>query len=211
MLAVGALCIYVTAEMIQFQPNEYDNNKLFYVAFIAMLPMAGRYLTKLWDALKGVRGRALLAAAFMVVCLLSGTLSLARETISDYQLFSADQAAAAEYVEKNTPEKAMILTGTQHNNPIAALTGRYIVCGTGSYLHFHGVDYAQNQLDAAQMLERPAESAELFEKYGVEYVYLSSHERNSYAVDEAWFRENGTAVYEGFEVTVYALNAARAG
>ena len=211
MLAVGALCIYVTAEMIQFQPNEYDNNKLFYVAFIAMLPMAGRYLTKLWDALKGVRGRALLAAAFMVVCLLSGTLSLARETISDYQLFSADQAAAAEYVEENTPEKAMILTGTQHNNPIAALTGRYIVCGTGSYLHFHGVDYAQNQLDAAQMLERPAESAELFEKYGVEYVYLSSHERNSYAVDEAWFRENGTAVYEGFEVTVYALNAARAG
>ena len=66
-------------------------------------------------------------------------------------------------------------------------------------------------MDAAQMLERPAESAELFEKYGVEYVYLSSHERNSYAVDEAWFRENGTAVYEGFEVTVYALNAARAG
>ena len=210
-IMLGMTAIYVVAETILFQPNEYDNNKLFYVAFIAMLPMAGRYLTKLWDALKGVRGRALLAAAFMVVCLLSGTLSLARETISDYQLFSADQAAAAEYVEENTPEKAMILTGTQHNNPIAALTGRYIVCGTGSYLHFHGVDYAQNQMDAAQMLERPAESAELFEKYGVEYVYLSSHERNSYAVDEAWFRENGTAVYEGFEVTVYALNAARAG
>ena len=125
-----------------------------------MLPMAGRYLTKLWDALKGVRGRALLAAAFMVVSPAVGHAVAGRgrrfRTISS---FSADQAAAAEFMcDENTPEKAMILTGTQHNNPIAALTGRYIVCGTGSYLHFHGVDYAQNQLDAAQMLERPAES-----------------------------------------------------
>lgn len=207
MLAVGALCVYAVAETIQFQPNEYDNNKLFYVAFIAMTPMVGRYLVRLWDALKGVRGRAVLAAAFLIVCLLSGTLTLGREAVSDYRLFSADEAAAAQFVEENTPEKAMFLTGTQHNNPIAALTGRYIVCGTGSYLYFHGVDYAQNQADVGRMMEQPAENAALFEKYGVDYIYLSSYERSNYDVDEEWFRENATAVYEGFEVTIYAMNA----
>ena len=41
MLGLGALCVYVVAELIQFQPNEYDNNKLFYVAYMAMLPAMG--------------------------------------------------------------------------------------------------------------------------------------------------------------------------
>ena len=31
-LGLGAACVYVVAELIQFQPNVYDNNKLFYVA-----------------------------------------------------------------------------------------------------------------------------------------------------------------------------------
>ena len=43
-LALGALFVYAAAELIQFQPNAYDNNKLFYVAFLLMLPLAARYL-----------------------------------------------------------------------------------------------------------------------------------------------------------------------
>ena len=41
-LAAGAFTIFVTAELIQFQPNEYDNNKLFYVWYMfgAMLAAA---------------------------------------------------------------------------------------------------------------------------------------------------------------------------
>ena len=32
-LCLGALLVYAAAELYQFQPNVYDNNKLFYVAF----------------------------------------------------------------------------------------------------------------------------------------------------------------------------------
>ena len=73
-LALGALFVYAAAELIQFQPNPYDNNKLFYVAFLLMLPLVGSYLVALWNRLRGLPGRALLAAVFFFLSLTSGVL-----------------------------------------------------------------------------------------------------------------------------------------
>ncbi len=202
-LALGALLVYCIAELIQFQPNEYDNNKLFYAAFLLMLPMVGSYLACIWDKLRGLRGRAVLAGAFLTVSLLSGTLSLARETVSDYTLFSAEEAGCAEFLQENTPRDAVFLTGDQHNNAVNALAGRQIVCGTGSYLYYHGIDYTDAYYAARNMLENPAENAALFEEYGVDYVYISNTERSNYQVDEQYFAENCEIVYNGFAIRVY--------
>ena len=203
MLGLGTLCIYVVAELIQFQPNEYDNNKLFYVAFMAMLPAVGLYLVALWNRLKGLPGRTLLAAVFLLASTLSGALTIGREIVSDYQLFSADNAKAAAWIEANTPRDAVVLTGYQHNNPVAALAGRHIVCGTGSYLYFHGIDYSVQQQDERAMLEQPAENLALFDQYGVDCVYISSYERGDFATDEAWFAENCDLAFTSGDVCVY--------
>ena len=203
MLSLGALCVYVVAELIQFQPNEYDNNKLFYVAYMVMMPVIGLYLVRLWEALRGVRGRALLAVPFLAASTLSGALTIGREIVSDYQLFSAAAVRAADYIEQNAPRDAVVLTGSEHNNPVAALAGRDIVCGTGSYLYFHGIDYSTQQWDERAMLELPADSLELLEQYGVEYVYISSYERGDFDVDEDWFAENCDRVFAEGDVCVY--------
>ncbi len=206
MLGLGAAIVYAVAELVQFQPNEYDNNKLFYVAYMAMLPAVGWYLVTLWNHLKGVRGRALLAAAFLLASTLSGALSIGREVVSNYQLFSAAEAHAAAFVERETPADAVFLTGTQHKNAVAALAGRSIVCGTPSYLYFHGIDYSGQYLAAKQMLELPEDSAALFEQYGVRYVYLSNYERGDYDLDETWFAEHCELVFAEGDVCVYALD-----
>ena len=203
-LALGALFVYAAAELIQFQPNAYDNNKLFYVAFLLMLPLAARYLVTLWDRLRGLPGRSLLAAVFFILSLTSGVLSLGREAVSDYQLFSAGEVEAAEYIRDELPADAVYLTGDQHNNFVAALSGRQIVCGTGSYLYFHGVNYEKAALDARRMLEAPADSHALFEEYGVDYVVIGNSERYNYALDEAYFAENCALVYDEGGVSIYA-------
>lgn len=207
-LGLGALLIYVTAEFIQFQPNEYDNNKLFYVAYMVMMPAMGLYLVRLFRQLRGLRGRYLLAAAFMLVSTLSGALTIAREWVSAYGLFMAPEVRAAAFIEENTPADAVFLTGDQHNNAVAALTGRDIVCGTGSYLYFHGIDYSRQRYDEQRMLEQPAECAALFEEYGVDYAYISSHERAAFTVDEDWYAENCALVFSEGGVDVYALKRA---
>ncbi len=205
-LAAGALTVFVLAETVLFQPNPYDNNKLFYVAFILMLPAAARYVVMVYDRISGIRWRSVLLAAFLVVSTLSAAVTLAREAISDYALFSAGEASAAQFIEENAPGDAVVLTGGQHNNPVAALAGRKLVCGTGTYLYFHGVNYQRQQEAARAMYENPGDNAVLFDVYRVDYAYLSSYERADYAVDEAFFKENFPAVFENSEVTVYAVS-----
>ena len=205
-LALGALLIYTIAELFQFQPNEYDNNKLFYVAFMVVLPAVGLYLCKLWEALQTIRGRALLAAAFLFASTVSGVLSIGRELVSDYQLLSSDAVEATEFVKENTDPNAMFLTGQQHNNAIAALTGRYILCGTGSYLYYHGIDYAAEQQAARLLLEQPAANIALFEEYEIDYAYISSYERSNFAVDLGYFDENAVLVFENSTVQIYAIS-----
>lgn len=205
-IAIGALVIYVLAELIQFQPNEYDNNKLFYVAFIVMVPVVAKYLLRIFDRLRGIRGRALLASVFLVVSLLSGTVTLAREAISDYQLFSESEARAGRYIEENAPADAVFLTGTQHNNPVTVLAGRNIVCGTGSYLFFHGVDYAKPLNDVHLMFEDPVRNEQLFSDYGIDYIYISSYELGEFEIDLQNFTKKWPIWYQDGSVICLAVS-----
>lgn len=231
-LALGALFLYILAENVVFQPNVYDNNKLFYVAFIAMLPMACELMMNIYDRLKGIRGRIILAVFILVVSTLSGAISIARECISgskgnNYQLFSKSQAEAAEFIQNHTPEDAVFLTADNHNNAVAALTGRKIVCGAGLYLYFHGLDYYQNETDAAVMLAYPEQCQALFEQYQIDYIFVSSYERaemnadpylidadvpkkSAYRANEDEIAELYALVYSGGEwydqISIYAVS-----
>ena len=211
MLGLGALLIYAAAECFQFQTNVYDNNKLFYVAYMAVLPSVGLYLAELWERLKGLRGRAFLAACFMVICTLSAVLSIGREVVSDYQLFSASEVEAAEFIDENTDPNGLFLTGHQHNNAVTALAGRHILCGASTFLYYHGLDYAQQEADTRLLYESPEANEGLFDEYGIDYVYISGQERSSFAVDEQYFAEHGTLLYDSGDIRIYALSeAARA-
>ena len=205
MLACGAGLIYVVAELVVFQRNVYDNNKLFYVAYMVMLPAVGAYLTLLWKKLRGVPGRALLAAVFLLVSLISGALTVAREAISDYRLFGEGEVQAAQFIEENLPQDATFLTGSQHNNAVAVLAGRKIVCGTSSFLYFHGLDSEKQAMDERLMYEAPAQNTELFREYGIDYVYLSSYERGDFDVDRAWFNAHTERIFAAADVEIRAF------
>ena len=206
MMAVGALLVYAAAELIQFQTNEYDNNKLFYVAFMLMLPIAAQYLVMLFDRLKGVRGRYLFAALFIAASTCSGVMSVARECVSDYQLYGRSEVGAAAWAKENAPEHAVFLTGTQHNNAIACLAGGRLVCGTPTFLYYHGVDYARRMEDARAMFENPEQSLDLFGEYGVDYIVIGGNERANYDVDEDAIAALWPLAWDGDGVRLYAVS-----
>ena len=122
-------------------------------------------------------------------------------------LFGQDEVQAAAFIDENLPTDAVILTGDQHNNAVAALAGRHIVCGTDSYLFYHGFDTSVQRAAEKQMLANPGESADLFEEYGVNYIYVSGHERAYFEADEGWFLENCYLVYDQDGVRVFAYDA----
>lgn len=202
---IGASLIFVVAELILFQPLDYDNNKLFYIWYLLMLPAAANWCVALWHRLYARRSRVFLAALFLIVCTLSGSLSIAREVMSDYQLFGASEAAAGAYVETHTDKDDMFLTGVHHNNPIYALAGRKIVCGPSLFLHWHGLDYAGREAQVRAFYADPVGNLALLAEYDVRYIYLSNYERYDLGADEQALDTLFEINYENAGVKLYAV------
>lgn len=199
----SSLGILAISEILIFQPNPYDNNKLL---FIWHLLGCGLVANLLWDLYKKYAPKLWAKAAFGLVVFLAtfgGVLTLGREAVSDYQLFSAEDVQAAEYIKENTPSKALVLTANNHNNLVAALTGRNILCGSPSYLYYHGVHYTAESNAATQLYQQP--SMELLHQWGIDYVLISRHERGQFTVDEQWYQQNTTLLFQQGDISLYQV------
>ncbi|MBP3427048.1 MAG: hypothetical protein J6M47_02160 [Clostridia bacterium] len=204
-ILLGMTAIYVVAETILFQPNEYDNNKLFYIWYMFGAILAADYGSIIMQRLAGLGGRRLLAALFILVSTLSGGLSIAREVVSGYQLFGRNAVAAGKWISENTDRDDVFMTGQQHINPVASLAGRQIICGSDLYVYFHGLDYGAQARACRSFYEFPEENGQILEQYGVDYIYVSDYERADFDVDYDALDEMYELVYENPDVRIYRV------
>lgn len=195
-IASGAFVVFVLAELVQFQPNAYDNNKLFYVWYMLCAVLAADYGLELLGKLKGMRCRPVIAVLCCICFFFTGALAVVTEMQTDWELFNSRDVAAAEFVEKNTEEEDVFLTGTQHINFVASLAGRRIVCGTDSWLYYHGYDTTERKADIRAFYADPAGNENVLEKYGVDYIVVSNWERGEMTVNTAALDEMYDRVFE---------------
>lgn len=204
-LLLPAGIIWLFAELIVFTPNTYDNNKLLYVAYFLLILAVSDFIVDMYRKINKTLFHYVLPIIFLPLFYISAILTLGREVISDYQIYGSDAVALAEYIESNTLPTDTFLTNTRHVNEIASLTGHNIVCGADTFLYFHGIDTKTRKEDLRKMYEDPANSMSLFEKYHVNYVAITSYERNDYTVDEIWFTDNCTLSFSSGNVQLYLL------
>ena len=206
--AAPALLIFAICEFVVFQPNVYDNNKLLYVSYALAVCVVASYMVDIYRAMakNKIGGRAIIAGITVFACVFSAVLTMGREVVSDYVLYDGNQVAAAEFIDENTHADACILTGTRHNNAVSSLTGRNIVCGSGTFLYFHGVNYQQREADVKEMYNNIGSAEEMLEKYGVDYIFVSSYERGAYRIDEQKLGDMYKCVYSGGDVKIYAVS-----
>lgn len=204
-LFIGAAAIFVLSNLVAFQPNLYDNNKLLYVWFMLTDILVCDWL---WEIIASTPRRALRAALAGLILFLgtfSGALSLLREAVSEYRLLSPEQVAASEFIVENTEPDSVFLTATNHTNAVSVLSGRNIVCGSSLYLFFHGVEYAEREGQVAEMFR----GGEAFERYaaqlGVDYVYIGDYEYANYDVDYAYFADRYPIVYKFDGITIFQI------
>ncbi len=201
----GALPIILAGEFIRFQPNIYDNNKLLYLAWLLLSMIAADWCRMLWHKLKNLRARPAIAVLAAVTFFLSAGLTLWRETVSEYMAFSAPSVALGEYARDNTDEDATFLTGVHHLNPVASIAGRDIVCGPDLWLYYHGLDTNERKADIARFYADPENNLDVLEKYGVEYILISSYERYDYPVDLNGLEQVAEQVYSNREGAIYRV------
>lgn len=190
-----SLLIWLVAEFVEFQPNNYDNNKLLYVAYAFLCCAAAEFIFKLLSRMKARGLREAAVAAVLAVCVPSAVMTMARECVAEYEIFGTGAIALTEFVEENTEPDAKILTDTRHNNEIASLTGRNIVCGSSSYLYFHGLPYQKYETLARYIYENPIDNANVIDELAIDYILVSDFERSTYQVNEEEIAALCTEIY----------------
>ena len=212
---VCTLPLWLLVETVQFQPNPYDNNKLLFIVFAFLCGTVADFLADAFLVLREksagdtAKKAALHLGAVLVtaVLFLSGILTLGRELNSSYMLIGKEETEASAFIKENTEPDSVFLTHNNHNNAVAVLTGRNIVCGSGSFLFYHGVDYAQRENALAGMFADPETNIrQSGNAFGVDYVYVGPYERASYDIDTEWFDRNGETVFDNGPVVIYRLN-----
>ena len=202
---LGAAVIFLLSNVVAFQPNLYDNNKLLYVWFMLTDILVCDWLCSFAARIKLPWLRRCLAILLVFLGTFSGLLSIARETVSNYRLLSGEQTAAADFIIEHTEPDALFLTATNHTNTVSVLTGRSIVCGPGFYLHFHGVDYQSREQQVSRMYRGGEEFLRSAEELGVDYIYISDEERGRYDVNDAWFSEYYPLIYDQGGIQIYRV------
>ena len=200
-----ALPVILAAEFIRFQPNEYDNNKLLYLAWLLCCMIVADWAVSVWNRLKGMRSRNVLAVIAAFVTFLSAGLTVWRECVSDYVAFSRESVEAGAFVRDRTEADAVFLTGTQHLNPVCAIGGKTVVCGPDLWLYWHGFNTAERQEDLRLFFEDPEGHPDIPQKYGADYIYVSSYERSLYDVDREALDGNYLKVFENGEAAIWKI------
>lgn len=205
LLILPAGVIWFIIELIVFTPNTYDNNKLLYIAYMLLCLAAADYGVELYRSVRQIPGIKLFAGLFLFFSTFSAILTLGREAVSEYTLYNTSQVELAQYIDEHTEASDVFLTNTRHNNEIASLTGRNLVCGADTFLYFHGIDTTERKEQVQLMYEAPAANLDLYAQYDVAYVVVSPWEQSSYEVDKKWFEENCELVFKSGNTILYKI------
>ncbi|QPM69555.1 hypothetical protein RT761_02788 [Atribacter laminatus] len=175
-----AIILFILAEVVIFQPWEWDNIKIFFVWYMFSVILVANYLEQVAQKIPKKSLKALFVGIVVGVCILSGTFSLIREAISSIRLFTSNDLKIAEFVQHHTPVDSLFLSSDFHNNPISALAGRNIVMGYEGWLWSHGIDYAKRMEDVKELFSVSENFDHIIKKYQIDYIFLSSYEKAKY-------------------------------
>lgn len=205
-LVWAGVTLFGACMLVRFQPNAWDNTKLFTWAHLLLAAPVAAYLATLWQR-RGVLGPALALLLFAFASA-SGFLELWRigggERVA-VRMWSREEIALADAFRDLAPPDALVLCSDHHHHWVAPLAGRRVLLGYRGWLASYGVDTAALEDDVARMLQRGDRA--LLERYGVDFVVIGATERESFAARESAFRGRWPLVLEGAGHRVYDVRA----
>jgi hypothetical protein len=187
--------IFVIANVIIFQPWDYDNHNFFSFWLLASAPLMAAALLRLGDLRHC--GKPLFAV-LLILAVLTGACLAFFMLARPYVVFTKDSVQVADWIKENTPPDAVFLTGDVHNHPVTCLAGRKSFLGYLGWMYTHGVDTKERYNAVAYMYDSSS-PADLYGKMirnGIGYVYLGPEELNSetYYVNRSLF-DSMTPIY----------------
>ncbi|MBI5635533.1 hypothetical protein HY993_01050 [Candidatus Micrarchaeota archaeon] len=193
--------IFITANLLVFQPWAYDNTKFLVYALFAAAISAGVLLSKL-----GEEKNALVKAAIALILLasiFSGALSVSRQVQNSFLLYSNEEISLAKWISGNTEKNAVFLSDARHNS-VLTLAGRSNYLGYSGWLWTHGINWRPRAAQVQEMLEGRDNAVSLIKENNLSYALVQKN-FGSQKIDYAFFEKNFAKIRETQNYFVYKL------
>jgi len=201
--------VFLAANLVKFQPWDWDNSKLLVFWYLASAVAVGALLVRLW---RSHPVGAIGAAGMWLSLVLSGGLSLMQflpPQGPSYVWFTAEQVQLAADVRRLTPPKAVFVTGEQPNNPIADLAGRSVLMSYPGWLWSYGIDYRRREADLSKIYQGGAPALDLLHRYHADYVVIGPEERTAMQPAVDYFNGQFRLLLHTANYAIYAVPAQR--
>jgi hypothetical protein len=200
--------VFLVANLIKFQPWDWDNSKLLVFWYMASGVAVGAVLVRMARAhLAG----ALVAATIWLSLVASGVLSLLQFLPPQgpaYVWFSAEEVQLAAEVRQQTPPTAIFVTGEQPTNPIADLAGRSVLMSYPGWLWSYGINYSRREADIQRIYAGGPMALTLLHQYHVDYVVVGPNETATLHPNLDYFNATFRRVLHTANYAIYAVPAA---
>jgi hypothetical protein len=132
LFGVPALLLFLLANIVQFQPYQWDNFKLFLLVWLLVLPLVAAEMSR-W---RFPGARAVVVSLLMLMSLTTfSEIPTHLHFRATYPVYDVQARVAARQLDALLPRDAVVLadTDTVHNHPLT-LTGRTLVMGYGGWI-----------------------------------------------------------------------------
>jgi hypothetical protein len=203
------MTLFVAANIVVFQPWDWDNHKLLVYWFLAVSIVVAALLARIWQR-RPQLGVRILVGGVVISMTLSGALEDVGTLMGQgrTRVLVPDQVALAAEIRARTAPDALFVVGMENQDPVAMLTGRRIYVGFFGWLWTEGIAY-QARTDEVHRIYRAEPGTEsLIAKHGIDYVVIGPHERKDLQADEAAFRKRYPVLVTVGDWTVFDVRGA---
>jgi hypothetical protein len=204
---VSGLMLFLFVQLIKFQPWDFDDNKLLVYFQFFSIPLIIFVIKNIMEhrRLTGI----LIAVVFIALTLFSGVidmlprLAMTKDTLP--VIFATDSQLMANYIMKTIPQNELILTGTDHRNPVDALAGRPVLVGYPGWLWSRGIDYSRREAEVKNFYSFPSINNLLLREFPLKYVLLDNQTILDFKADKQTFDKKFPIIYHIGQYTLYKL------
>jgi len=205
--ASSAVFLFLLVQLVQFQPWDFDSNKILIYSQFFVVPLIIALF--LWLSRKpGVKIVSyVLLFAFSAGAIYPGIkdiiprLSVPQQDIP--VIFDTEAQDLANFVKANIANNETILTTSTHLNPINSLTGKPAIVGYPGWLWTRGIDYSERENELRDFYQNPSKQSSLLHKYNIQYILLSPFAVYDWKANKELFDKEFQTVYEGERYTLY--------
>lgn len=204
-LVISGFVLFALGNLFLFQPNPWDNTKIFTWSYLLLIIPVVRWLAAIF------RPHVLRAGACLLLVLLlsaSGLLDLWRVLYTSQHralMWSYEELALAARLRALSRPADVVLAADNHLHWAATQTGRQMLLGYPGWMWTYGINYAPRERDIQLMFRGGPQSLPLLAAYEVRYVVIGPVELEQFSANEPWFRGRYRLVLASDNYSVYEV------